>query len=411
MNYYKKIMAASVFWGIWIFLMCGCAKEPAESEPATNPLIINAVVQTTAGEPITEKESVAEPAETETPAAEESAGEPETIEAEITSEEETFTEEAEPVTEETSAEEPEIIEEPIIIEEPTIIEETTVEEIPSKEETTEEETEALQPESGWRITQYGSDEENQRNCYAIVDEANRLILIDGGYDYNADSIRQIIAQHNNHVDAWIISHPHPDHAGAVNVILENPDGITIDRIYTVEVNGGRYRETAAEYDRIDVYEKFLALTENFPDLIYIKENDEWELLGLHFKALHAWNVEVDDMDDHLCNNGSMMFVVSGQEEKMLFCSDVQSQMQGYVIGRHVEELDVDYVQLGHHGSGGLTPFFYEYTSPKAVFFDAPSWLMNRNDNIYSAYMLREYFLQKGVEIYAFDTAPNTIILH
>ena len=42
-------------------------------------------------------------------------------------------------------------------------------------------------------------------------------------------------QHGNHVNAWILSHPHQDHAGAFNQIYASPDGITIDAVYDLSL--------------------------------------------------------------------------------------------------------------------------------------------------------------------------------
>lgn len=268
--------------------------------------------------------------------------------------------------------------------------------------------ETLTEKSSWRVTQYGESDGNQQMFYTIEDSKNGLILIDGGYDYNAEFVRQVIAAHGNQVEAWIISHPHPDHAGAFNAIMENPGTVTVGKVYTVAVDGEIYEETAQDYDRYDVYEKFVSLTEGKDNVVYVKENDEWYVLGLHFKALHAWNDETEELDSNLCNNGSMVFVVQGKKDKMLFCSDLESDGEQPVIDRHKKELDVDYVQLGHHGNWGLSQEFYEYTSPRAVFFDAPDWLVNMRENIYDAYMLKDYFHEKNVLIYSFGTAPNTI---
>lgn len=266
-------------------------------------------------------------------------------------------------------------------------------------------------ESCWSVTQHGQNEGNQSSFYSITNDNNELILIDGGYDYDSQRVREIIEMHGNRVAAWIISHPHPDHVGAFNSIMENPGEIVVDQIYTIEVNEERYYETAEEYDQISVYEKFRDLTKDWTNVTYVRENDEWDVSGLHFKALHVWNEETDELDSNLCNKGSMVFVMSGNKEKMLFCSDLESDAQDPVLERHKEELNVDYVQLGHHGNWGPSIEFYEGISPKAVFFDAPDWLVNMRENIYDAYELKDYFQEKNVTIYSFGTAPNTIAFH
>jgi beta-lactamase superfamily II metal-dependent hydrolase len=263
----------------------------------------------------------------------------------------------------------------------------------------------------WIITEYGDPQGYQEMFYTIEDENKNLIIVDGGYDYDEQNVRDVIAEHGNHVAAWIITHTHPDHAGAYNAIAQNPEGIVVDHLYTVYVHYDRYLETAEDYDRVDVYETFLSLTKDLPELTYVKENDEWDIMGLHFKVLHAWDDDTDLLEENLCNNGSMMFTVSGNEETMLFCADTERESQLQIIDRHKEELNVDYVQLGHHGNWGLTAEFYDYMSPKAVFFDAPDWLMDTTDATYDAFVLKDYFDKKGIVTYTYATAPNIIYLH
>jgi len=58
----------------------------------------------------------------------------------------------------------------------------------------------------------------------------------------------------------------------------------------------------------------------------------------------------------------------------------------------------------------MTTAFYDHISPKAVFFDAPNWLMNDETGKYDAWKMREYFEGRNVEIYTFQTGTNTIVL-
>ncbi|MCI8550460.1 MAG: MBL fold metallo-hydrolase [Lachnospiraceae bacterium] len=264
---------------------------------------------------------------------------------------------------------------------------------------------------GWTITQYGNPDGNQLMCYTIEDKNKNLAIIDGGYDVDADALREIIKQHGNHVSAWVVTHPHPDHAGAFNAIMAEPGEIQVDVVYTVEVHHDRYQETAQEYDRFDVYETFLRLTENMENLKYVYEDDEFDLLGLHAKVLHTWDDNTDELDVNLCNNGSMMFVLSGEKEKMLFCADVENEMEGFIMERHMDELNVDYVQTGHHGNWGPTLEFYDCMSPKGVFMDAPNVLIETTDAAYDAHILKDYFEKKGADVYSFSTAPNAITIH
>ncbi|MCI8464529.1 MAG: MBL fold metallo-hydrolase [Lachnospiraceae bacterium] len=264
--------------------------------------------------------------------------------------------------------------------------------------------------NNWRISQYRSTTSGQSMCYTIEDDYGNLAIIDGGYEKDADMVRELIRQHGNRVSAWIITHPHPDHVGAFNAIMSNPQGISVDRIYAVPVHGDRYRETAESYDQFEMYETFLRLTAHRDNLRYVSENDEFDLLGLTFRVLHAWDDTTNKLTSNLCNNGSMVFVLKGSKEKMLFLSDMESESESYILERHQEELDADYVQAGHHGNWGPTLKFYSALSPKGVFMDAPNWLLEES-NRYDGYLLKNFFEEKGIRIYRFSTAPNKIVIH
>lgn len=263
----------------------------------------------------------------------------------------------------------------------------------------------------WIVTQYASVSEAQGMFYTIEDVNRNLVIIDGGWTVDAEQVRQVIAEHGNHVTAWIITHPHPDHVGAFNVIANDIEDIVIDHIYTVDVNYERYEETALDYDGFDACREFFKQKEKFNNIHYVHENDELELVGLHLKILSAWDEEVDKREINLCNVGSMCFRVDGESESVLFCADLGGSVEASVIEKHKDELAADYVQAGHHGNWGLSTEFYAHVSPKYVFFDSTDALLEQGELGYDAGELKDYFEAKGVEVHNYSSAPNEIVLH
>ncbi len=274
------------------------------------------------------------------------------------------------------------------------------------------EKEMTESHSSWKITQYGSDDGSQYMFYTIESNDGRFVIIDGGYTYYEDLVRSVIEQHNNHVTAWIITHPHPDHVGAFNRVIagDSQNKITIDTIYTVPVNKDRYKETAASYDDYPSYETFLSLIASMENIVYLHEGDEMDLIGLRMKVLHSWDEQIDTLSSDLCNNGSMVFKLYGKKDSMLFCADVESPVEAEIIAKYENELKSDYVQCAHHGNWGLSVAFYDLVSPKAAFMDAPSVILDEENYIFDAYLLRNYFIAKQIPIYRFTTAPNEIVL-
>lgn len=261
----------------------------------------------------------------------------------------------------------------------------------------------------WKITQYGSDDGSQYMFYTVESNNGDLVIIDGGYTSHKDFVKSVIQGYDNHVTAWIITHPHPDHVGAFNEIISG-NSITVDTIYTIPVNQKRYEETAAGYDDYPTCEKFLSLVRDMDNVVYLQEGDELNLIGLKMKVFHSWDEQVDTLSSDLCNNGSMVFKLYAEQESMLFCSDVESPMEGKLVSKYGNELRSDYVQCAHHGNWGLSIGFYELVSPRIAFMDAPPFVIDPEDSIFDGYLLKKHFIENNIQIYRFTTAPNSIIL-
>jgi len=59
---------------------------------------------------------------------------------------------------------------------------------------------------------------------------NKVVVMDGGVKEETAYLRGFLAALGNKVDVWFVSHPHPDHMGALNEILLNPGEIKINSI-------------------------------------------------------------------------------------------------------------------------------------------------------------------------------------
>ena len=260
----------------------------------------------------------------------------------------------------------------------------------------------------WIITQHGRNDINL-SFYTIYNEAKGLIIIDGGWTEDAVNVREVVNELGGHVDAWIITHPHQDHVGAFNLLYKELEGISIDDIYTVDMALPEECIEIAPWDSVDAYNDFLSL--DIPNLTYLYAGDILDICGLKFEILSTYDDNVKKLSNDYLNDGSMMFKVTNNNESILFCADVGIGMSDFLENKWGETLKADYLQMAHHGYGGLNDSFYQLVNPKVAFFDAPDWLMLDTTGKYDNPQHAELMESIGSEIYSFNSVPNSIILH
>lgn len=261
----------------------------------------------------------------------------------------------------------------------------------------------------WTITQYGP-RHNNSSFYTIYNPKKGLIVVDGGWTEDTQYVKDILNIHGNEVDLWILTHPHEDHIGAFNTIYPELDKekITVHRIMTVDMASVEECTDVAPWDNMDAYNRFRALSVD--NLEYVSLGDTFEIFDLKFEILNAFGDHTKQYSKDYLNDGSMMFKVTHEEESMLFCADVGIDMSAYLHGRWQTNLRADYLQMGHHGYGGLEDYFYQTVAPKVAFFDAPEYMMFDETGKFDNPQNKAYMESLGCEVYYFKEGPNSIIL-
>lgn len=260
------------------------------------------------------------------------------------------------------------------------------------------------------VTQY-PDATGQQGTFYTISNDSSLVIIDGGWPGNEEAVRDVIQRHGNVVDAWILSHPHQDHAGAFNAIYENPEDIAIRQIYDNGFDFDFIEAAGEPYDDITIMETYHRLTKDAANVTHLKRGDVLTICGLTFSILNAYDDivlnTVGDEKDYQ-NNASLLFKVSSENSSMLFCSDIKYDMDEYLLNACGDAVSCDYVQTGHHGNWSFSEEFYDRTGADVFFLDATAELTENPD--FPASALKKSLLQKEKTVLDFSTAPNTVTL-
>lgn len=261
---------------------------------------------------------------------------------------------------------------------------------------------------GWVVTQYGGVSGNNLMFYTIQNSSGELVVIDGGWEADADYVRDVICSLGGKVDAWILTHPHMDHIGAFCKLYPNRGSIEIKKVYAVDMASPDLVKANAPWDNASLDEEFRLL--DVSNLSYVHKGDVIDLIGLNMTVLSAYDDYVDIYSNDLINDGSMMFKLESNNNSMLFCADVGISLSDFLIEAYGDDLKSDYIQMGHHGYGGPDDRFYKTVKPNVSFFDAPDWLMEDADGKYGTKEKVQLMEEMGSRIYSFSTAPNKVYL-
>lgn len=262
----------------------------------------------------------------------------------------------------------------------------------------------------YSITQYASESGMQSMIYTIEDRYGHLIIVDGGWDSDAQQLEEIIDRHDGHIEAWFITHPHQDHISAFNQIFGvEKRNYLIDEVYVSDFDYDKYKASAEEWDGFFAYNDFINITKSWNNIKMLHTGDRINVVGLDIQVLNSYSNKIEGTD--AANDGSLMLKINGQSQSMLFCGDTGSKMSQKLIDLWGSNLKADYIQMGHHGNGGLSEELYKIVSPQVAFFDAPEWLMYPEEGAWYITPTNIKLMEKlGAQILWYNTSPNTIVM-
>ncbi|TFG75263.1 MAG: MBL fold metallo-hydrolase [Flavobacteriales bacterium] len=209
--------------------------------------------------------------------------------------------------------------------------------------------------------------------YILRCDDGAIIVIDGGGTSTAPILKGYLQQLGGKVNTWIVTHPHTDHMNALLEII-NDRTILIDRILHVPLDEAWVLQNEAT--NFDSCKRYMDILQTSPVLkIDVEVGSNYSLgQGVEMEVLGGRNPSITQ---NAINNSSMVFKIRSKTKSVLFTGDL-GDLGGIALLITIasERLKSDYVQMAHHGQGGVNKAFYTATNPKYALWPTPKWLWN-----------------------------------
>lgn len=242
------------------------------------------------------------------------------------------------------------------------------------------------------------------NGYLIRTKNDKLIVVDGGQDFDAPSLWNYIQEYGNgKVDYWYITHGHNDHCGALITLLEEDYDLIIENLYY-------------SFNDITWYEKYdtrgyewesrmigLLNNEKIVNSISCQKDDKIEMDNLECDILRIANPKIINSDNG--NDSSMVFKMTATDvdKDIIFLGDIYVYGSEELVKLGKEKLSSYAVQMAHHGQNGATKEVYDLIRPTIAFFNAPEWLYDNdsgggfNSGPWQSIIVRSWLDEYGTE--------------
>ena len=237
---------------------------------------------------------------------------------------------------------------------------------------------------GAKITMIKGNESGQQISIVIESNDGRLIVVDGGLKTNAPYLSKFIKARGGKVSAWLLTHPHEDHVGALSVILEQQKVAGHPDYYNIDP--GQIYFSFAPYPFYEQYEQSYRLPmikEVMDDLAAYPaekkhENSErgttFSYGNVSVEVLNtAYSIPIDSG-----NNSSICYMITINGKKLLITGDLPYEAAGKLLEElPAEKLKADIVQMAHHGQHGGSFAFYSTVNPRYALWPSSKELWDK----------------------------------
>ena len=183
----------------------------------------------------------------------------------------------------------------------------------------------------------------------LIKEGKKAMLIDGADNDDEKTLVQYIkAQDVTELEYVIATHPHADHIGALDSVIQN---FPIENLFVA--NGDAETKTYRDFIQA-------AMDKNLTPSVPL-ENQKFMLENSYFEVFNTNGGEDT-------NEQSLVVLYTNGEDKILLTGDAEKETEAEILSQMPE---VDLLKVGHHGShSSTTDAFLERVNPKYAIITA-----------------------------------------
>lgn len=190
----------------------------------------------------------------------------------------------------------------------------------------------FKPDNTGKFLLYAIDTGNSDSLLCITPDG-RSMLVDAAEENDYAAIKSALDKYGvNKIDVLVATHPHADHIGSMDEVIESVGG---GKIYLTD-----FPEDSEVYD--DLTEAIQ--TAGIP-AEYAVSGMQFDLGDASVKVLGPQDKEYED-----ANNASIVLMVSYGESDFLLTGDLELEASKELIKEWGNELDCEVLKAAHHGS-------------------------------------------------------------
>ncbi len=233
---------------------------------------------------------------------------------------------------------------------------------------------------------------NQNMSFIVVNSDGQIIMIDGGYEADAQNIINMVKALQPGVEkpvitAWLLTHGHIDHISAISTVLNSRE-VTVNAVYhdipsedawaTAKTAG--YDNGSGDTDATARTNLYTALESAGLTAIRPQTGVSLTFGSATFDILYT-PTDNGTFTSNYGNNTSVIYKLNTTEKDVLFLGDAGTDLGAWLLENKAEELKSDIVQMAHHGQNGVRQPVYQAIAPSIALWPTPDWVWSNRDGM------------------------------